>query len=99
MVRIDANLHGEIHQCLLGIGEVRAGLIAVIANIGDFFFRDAESFAQCFMLHYAILALISVVSWSAEFDVVNEARDEIVAMLSGAFGDGISGIEKDLKEA
>ncbi len=41
----------------------------------------------------------TVVSWSAEFDVVEEARDEIVAMLNGAFGDGISGIEQDLKEA
>jgi uncharacterized protein YndB with AHSA1/START domain len=39
----------------------------------------------------------SVVSWTAEFDVVAEARDEIVGMLNGAFSDGISGIEADLK--
>ncbi len=40
----------------------------------------------------------SVVSWTAEFDVVAEARDEIVSMLNGAFSDGISGLEKDLQQ-
>ncbi len=37
------------------------------------------------------------VSWSAEFNVVAEARDDILEMLRGAFSDGISGIEKDLQ--
>ena len=41
----------------------------------------------------------SVVSWTAEFDVVAEARDEIVGMLNGAFSDGIAGLEKDLQQA
>lgn len=36
------------------------------------------------------------ISWTVEFDVATEARDEIVAMLQTAFSDGISGIERDL---
>ncbi len=39
----------------------------------------------------------SEITWSAKFDVADDHRDEMVGMLSGAFADGIKGLESDLK--
>lgn len=37
------------------------------------------------------------VTWSATFDAAEGQRDEMVAMLNGAFADGITGLESNLK--
>jgi hypothetical protein len=39
----------------------------------------------------------SEIVWSAAFDVEEADREEMVGMLSGAFADGITGLESDLK--
>jgi len=38
----------------------------------------------------------SEITWSATFDVADDQRGEMVGMLTGAFTDGIKGLERDL---
>ena len=94
---------GAIRTCVLGNGAALLERIDEI-NHDERRFRYAITDSPLPISNYIGTVELSdannggtTISWTAEFDVVAEARDEMIQTFSGAFSDGIDGLEANLQ--